>query len=88
MRWVLSGYSSSVIIEYPLHATSKILRRAFTQTLNLINAAEVHHRMRILRKVDVISNRQSPLPMREDSIAGTIDKLLESETADTVLVSL
>eukprot|EP01035_Chromulina_nebulosa_P020914 gene20913-27106_t len=58
--------------------------RAFTQTLNLINAAEVHHRMRILRKVDVISNRQSPLPMREDSIAGTIDKLLESETADTV----
>lgn len=42
--------------------------------------------MRILRKVDVISNRQSPLPMREDSIAGTIDKLLESETADTVAV--
>lgn len=55
------------------------LCRAFTQTLNLINAAEVHHRMRILRNIDMVGNRQSPLPMREDSIAGTIDKLLESE---------
>jgi len=29
------------------------LCRAFTQTLNLINAAEVHHRMRRLRNIDI-----------------------------------
>jgi phosphoenolpyruvate carboxylase len=48
--------------------------RAFTQTLNLINAAEVHHRMRYLRALDV--DVMSPLPMREDSIAGAIEAIL------------
>lgn len=50
--------------------------RAFTQTLNLINAAEVHHRMRRLRAMDVTYGRASPLPMREDSVCGTIFNLL------------
>lgn len=51
--------------------------RAFTQTLNLINAAEVAHRLRLLRQHDIQSGRMSPLPMRDDSIAGAIDNLLE-----------
>jgi phosphoenolpyruvate carboxylase len=50
--------------------------RAFTQTLNLINSAEVHHRMRLLRKADIANGTVSPLPMREDSIAGTLYALL------------
>ena len=56
--------------------------RAFTQTLNLINAAEVHHRMRLLRNADIASGTFSPLPMREDSVAGTINLLLERAGAD------
>jgi len=48
--------------------------RAFTQTLNLINAAEVHHRMRYLRELDF--EVLSPLPKREDSMAGAIDSVL------------
>jgi phosphoenolpyruvate carboxylase len=54
--------------------------RAFTQTLNLINAAEVHHRMRILQLDDKNAEIISPLPMREDSVAGTINKLLNSKS--------
>ena len=59
--------------------------RAFTQTLNLINAAEVHHRMRYLRALDV--DLMSPLPMREDSIAGSIDAILTGrlETSSSAL---
>jgi phosphoenolpyruvate carboxylase len=48
--------------------------RAFTQTLNLINAAEVHHRMRYLRELDF--EVLSPLPKREDSMAGAIESVL------------
>ncbi|KAJ1444012.1 hypothetical protein B484DRAFT_389151 [Ochromonadaceae sp. CCMP2298] len=43
--------------------------RAFTQTLNLVNAAEVHHRVRVLRQWDKQSSRVSPLPLIEDSVA-------------------
>ena len=50
--------------------------RAFTQTLNLINAAEVHHRMRYLRTLDFKNNVLTPLPMREDSVSGAIDNIL------------
>lgn len=50
--------------------------RAFTQTLNLINAAENHHRMRILRENDIQQGSTSPLPMREDSVAGFILNLI------------
>eukprot|EP01038_Epipyxis_sp_PR26KG_P004144 gene4144-5898_t len=57
--------------------------RAFTQTLNLINAAEVHHRMRRLRKEDMEMNRMSPLPMREDSVAGTMERLLAENTGES-----
>jgi phosphoenolpyruvate carboxylase len=57
--------------------------RAFTQTLNLVNAAEVHHRMRVLRQYDKQSSRVSPLPLIEDSVAGTFARLLaEGEAAE------
>ena len=50
--------------------------RALTQTLNLINAAEVHHRTRRLRQADIKYNRSTPLP-QEDSIAGTIENIMK-----------
>lgn len=56
--------------------------RAFTQTLNLINAAEVHHRMRYLRELDF--EVMSPLPKREDSMAGAIESVLSESTKDQV----
>ena len=34
--------------------------RAFTQTLNLINAAEVYHRLRLLRNADIVSGQVLP----------------------------
>ena len=52
--------------------------RAFTQTLNLLNAAEVYHRLRLLRDDDICMVKPTPLPMREDSVAGTMAKLLET----------
>eukprot|EP01041_Mallomonas_annulata_P010309 gene10309-21509_t len=53
--------------------------RAFTQTLNLVNAAEVYHRMRLLRDADILAGHSTPLPMREDSVAGTIDLLINQD---------
>lgn len=53
--------------------------RAFTQTLNLINAAEVHHRMRRLRIRDSYAKKASPLPHREDSVKGAIENLLGNQ---------
>lgn len=58
------------------------ITRAFTQTLNLINAAEVHNRIRRLRASDIESNRLTPLPMKEDSVAGTIDNILEQTPSE------
>jgi phosphoenolpyruvate carboxylase len=55
--------------------------RAFTQTLNLINAAEVHHRTRRLREADIASNRITPLPLKEDSVCGTIEKVIADKVA-------
>ena len=56
--------------------------RAFTQTLNLINSAEVHHRMRLLRNADIVTGHYSPLPMREDSVAGTMSVLIDRGVQD------
>jgi len=57
--------------------------RAFTQMLNLVNAAEVHHRVRILRESDKQTRRVSPLPMIDDSVAGTLVRLLEEAGTGT-----
>jgi phosphoenolpyruvate carboxylase len=59
--------------------------RTFSIMLNLVNAAEVHHRFRRLRQNERLMFQQSgvagPLPNVEDSIRGTIDALLESGDA-------
>mmetsp|Transcript_54586 Transcript_54586/g.115958 ORF Transcript_54586/g.115958 Transcript_54586/m.115958 type:complete len:1033 (+) Transcript_54586:269-3367(+) len=62
--------------------------KTFSIALNLVNAAEVHHRMRLVKENDRVeeeegrrSGRVGPLPMVEDSIRGTMDILLK-EGAD------
>jgi len=55
--------------------------RCFSIALNLVNSAEVHHRMRVLRQYELEADRVStdggPLPMTEDSMRGTIQTLLD-----------
>ena len=55
--------------------------RLFSIALNLVNSAEVHHRMRVLRELEREADRESqvggPLPMTEDSMRGTIQILLD-----------
>lgn len=53
--------------------------RALTETLNLVNAAEVHHRTRLLRIADKVSSRISALPLREDSVAGSIEEIINNK---------
>lgn len=56
--------------------------RTFSLALNLVNAAEVHHRLRVIREHEMQPDRSvGPLPMTEDSMRGTIDALLESGLA-------
>lgn len=61
--------------------------RLFAIALNLINAAEVQHRMRCMRQselaADQISEVSGPLPMTEDSVRGTIQKILDENTEVT-----
>ena len=55
--------------------------RCFSIALNLVNSAEVHHRMRVLRELELEADKKSkvagPLPMTEDSMRGTIQLLLD-----------
>ena len=58
--------------------------KTFAIALNLVNAAEVHHRMRIVRnneeQVAGMENvHVGPLPMVEDSIRGTLEIMLEND---------
>lgn len=59
--------------------------RTFSLMLNLVNAAEVHHRNRVTRKHDSGYNTpnitQGPLPLTEDSIRVTMETLLKSGKA-------
>ena len=59
--------------------------RTFSIMLNLVNAAEVHHRFRRLRQTEKArfesTGISGPLPNVEDSIRGTIDALLQSGDA-------
>jgi phosphoenolpyruvate carboxylase len=54
--------------------------RTFSMALNLVNAAEVHHRLRLVQRVDSDKEDSGPLPMIEDSIAGTFS-ILSSDMA-------
>ena len=59
--------------------------KTFSIALNLVNAAEVHHRMRLVReneKDESLSQHVGPLPMVEDSIRGTMEILLEKDGVD------
>ena len=59
--------------------------RTFSIMLNLINAAEVHHRFRRLKQNERIMYQErgveGPLPALEDSIRGTIEALLKTGEA-------
>ena len=46
----------SLNLESPVYCITGVIR-AFTQTLNLINAAEVYHRLRLLRNADIVSGQ-------------------------------
>mmetsp|Transcript_5299 Transcript_5299/g.6173 ORF Transcript_5299/g.6173 Transcript_5299/m.6173 type:complete len:1002 (+) Transcript_5299:191-3196(+) len=67
--------------------------RTFSMALNLVNAAEVHHSVRLMkaREIDLDSDKTcGPLPMVEDSMCGTIDTLLKEKiaTADEIYQQL
>jgi phosphoenolpyruvate carboxylase len=53
--------------------------KTFCIALNLVNAAEVHHRMRLIREGEKGEEyvHVGPLPMVEDGIRGTMEILLE-----------
>lgn len=55
--------------------------KTFCIALNLVNSAEVHHRMRLIRQSEdsdeATSVHVGPLPMVEDGIRGTMEILLE-----------
>lgn len=60
--------------------------RTFSLMLNLVNAAETHHRLRVMRqselKADMDPNLEvGPLPLTEDSMRGTIDAILKAGDA-------
>ena len=58
--------------------------RMFALALNLVNAAEVQHRLRNIRnysRESENSQSSSPLPAIEDSVRGTMDILLSSGEA-------
>ena len=58
--------------------------RVFSVALNLVNAAEVHHKLRVMRDMELKAGEDEstqghvgPLPMVEDSVRGTIEIILE-----------
>lgn len=56
--------------------------RTFSLALNLVNAAENHHRLRTIRNYEVQAERNiGPLPNTEDSMRGTIDALIDGGLA-------
>jgi phosphoenolpyruvate carboxylase len=57
--------------------------RTFSLSLNMVNSAEVQHRLRNIREYsrDAGNVTSSPLPNIEDSMKGTMDILLSSKSA-------
>ncbi len=57
------------------------IMRVFSVALNLVNAAEVHHRLRAMREEELKKSEEhvGPLPMVEDSVRGTIETVLQNE---------
>ena len=66
-------------------AEARDVMKTFSIALNLVNAAEVHHRMRLVRENENeagMTEPVGPLPMVEDSIRGTMEILLEKDGVD------
>ena len=66
-------------------AEARDVMKTFSIALNLVNAAEVHHRMRLVRMNEdeaAMTEHVGPLPMVEDSIRGTMEILLEDDGVD------
>ena len=57
------------------------IMRVFSVALNLVNAAEVHHRLRSMKEDELARSDEhvGPLPMVEDSVRGTIETVLENK---------
>ena len=59
--------------------------RVFSVALNLVNAAEVHHRLRVMRQMEMKASKNNenvgPLPMVEDSVRGSFDIILAEGTS-------
>mmetsp|Transcript_2136 Transcript_2136/g.2901 ORF Transcript_2136/g.2901 Transcript_2136/m.2901 type:complete len:988 (+) Transcript_2136:165-3128(+) len=56
------------------------IMRVFSLALNLVNAAEVHHRLRSMKDHESsTSEHVGPLPMVEDSVRGSIETILENK---------
>ena len=57
--------------------------KTFSVALNLVNAAEVHHRMRLVREAEKDAlHHVGPLPNVEDSVRGTMEILMETFDVD------
>jgi phosphoenolpyruvate carboxylase len=57
--------------------------KTFSIALNLVNAAEVNHRMRLVREAERDAlHFIGPLPNVEDSVRGTLEILLEKDNID------
>lgn len=56
-----------------------IILRTFSVALNLVNSAEVAHRLRTLKLHYDESDFTRPLPFLEDSVSGTIEKILHGD---------
>lgn len=57
--------------------------KTFSIALNLVNAAEVNHRMRLVRQAERDAlHHVGPLPNVEDSVRGTMDILIETDNVD------
>jgi len=59
--------------------------RTFSIALNLVNAAEVYHRQRLMRDEESAADEESsnvgPLPLIMDSVRGTVEHILDTEDA-------
>jgi phosphoenolpyruvate carboxylase len=60
------------------------IMRVFSVALNLVNAAEVHHRLRAMRdhELSAEDDNVGPLPLVEDSVRGTIETILDNKEGD------
>ena len=73
-------------LAFDLHPVDTLgVMRIFSLALNLVNAAEVQHRLRLMREHELAlckNNKVGPLPMLDDSVRGVIEKVIEEGEGD------